>query len=109
MAKDEAATTAAGPDGGIEARWNQRFSKVGCAHVARPMDREHTLPSKRAGHRALTAYELGTLNVNARFGPRMSLAVVELFAEPCLVPKIRFYNNGDEVRRRWGRYRRWLS
>ena len=29
-------------------------SKVRCAHVARPIDREHTLPSKRAGHRALT-------------------------------------------------------
>jgi hypothetical protein len=25
------------------------------------------------------------------------------------VPKISFYNNGDEVRRRWARYRRWLS
>ena len=25
------------------------------------------------------------------------------------MPKISFYNNGDEVRRRWARYRRWLS
>ena len=38
----------------------------------------------------------------------MSLAVVGLFVE-LSVPKIRFYNNGDEVRRRWARYRRWLS
>jgi hypothetical protein len=40
------------------------------------------------------------LNVNARIGPRMSLAVVGLFVE-LSVPKIRFYDNGDEYRRGW--------
>ena len=33
---------------------------------------------------------------------------VQPFFHP-VYAEIRFYNNGDEVRRRWARYRRWLS
>jgi hypothetical protein len=47
MAKAELATSAAGPDGGNEARRNQHLSKVG-GSGARPDTREPPLRSKQA-------------------------------------------------------------